>query len=83
MFIKIVLPGGSGWIIGVDYLGNSFTASWRSVPGDGRPELQLGRHYLFFSARFASLYTHVSLLTFFVQRGWMIYHFSSVSGEGG
>ena len=39
MYINISLPGGSGWIIDVDLLGNSSTASGRSAPEDGRDEL--------------------------------------------
>ena len=47
-------------------LGISCTASGSSDPGDGRPELQLGRRDIFFPARSASFYIHSSILTFFL-----------------
>ena len=63
MFINIVPPGGSGWIIGVDQLGNSSTVSGRNDPGENRPELQfriLGLHF-FVPALLLSMLTHLFL----------------------
>ena len=64
MFIIIVFspPRGSGWVIGVGYLGNSSTASGRGDPrGTVGPSYSLGRRDFFylFRARFTFFHTRV------------------------
>ena len=68
MSINIIHSGGSGWVINVFLLRNSFTASGRSyLWGTVGPSYSSGHllgHFVFFSAHFTSFNSHSPLLSF-------------------
>ena len=79
IFLRDYPPGGSGWIIGVGWLGNSSTPwgrrEWEknivfnifAGGGEAVPAraIIIIPYFLFFCARIISFHTHASFLTFF------------------